>query len=315
MSIITRALKQAAKSALVASRIPGLLPGRSRNDFVLTYHGISEGMPVELFRKQLRHLRSHFTIVPLEELLNADTNSTRRRIAITFDDGLKTTGQVMLPMLKEHSLPATMFVCSRLVDHSDALWVDKARWQIRDQLSEETLSLLRRWKIDVPNGINFFIEWMKILPNDQREIVKAVVQKQHDSGTDSTGQSLPDSMALMTWDELEALDSDLFEIGSHSLDHPILTSLSSEELESQLKESRERIETKLKRRVRYFSYPNSASNPEVAAACARHYEAAFTLTNRALQYPISESDLHSVPRVCAPYDMTDFLWLMSAGLE
>lgn len=57
-----------------------------------------------------------------------------------------------------------------------------------------------------------------------------------------------------------------WEIGSHTISHPDLTTLGPEELQTEVAGSREEIETKFKVRVDYFCYPAGKYNDEVVKA-------------------------------------------------
>jgi len=61
---------------------------------------------------------------------------------------------------------------------------------------------------------------------------------------------------LMGWNEAAALAAEGMEIGSHSRTHPFLTNLSEPEMEDEIRGSKETIEDRLGRPVRFFSYPH-----------------------------------------------------------
>ena len=103
----------------------------------------------------------------------------------------------------------------------------------------------------------------------------------------------PEHLATMTWDELGALAECGVEIGSHTLTHPHLPSLSDGELLRELRESRELIEAELSRPCRYLAYPYGEHDERVRAATrAAGYEAAFALRSGA-----DTRDLYALPRV------------------
>ena len=68
---------------------------------------------------------------------------------------------------------------------------------------------------------------------------------------------------VMNWDEIKDLDSDGFQIGSHSMSHPYLARLSAEDCLSELKGSREILENRLGHEVRHMAYPNGSVNDNV----------------------------------------------------
>lgn len=88
----------------------------------------------------------------------------------------------------------------------------------------------------------------------------------------------PEQMATMTWDELRATAERGVEIGSHTVNHPHLPRLSDAELDSELADSRARIEDELGRICRLLAYPYGEHDERVQAAAARAgYAAAFAL--------------------------------------
>ena len=81
---------------------------------ILTYHSVDDSGSVisideQTFRRHVRWLASgHVQVLPLDRL--ADAPADVDAVAITFDDGLESFARVAAPMLREHGLPATLFV-------------------------------------------------------------------------------------------------------------------------------------------------------------------------------------------------------------
>jgi peptidoglycan/xylan/chitin deacetylase (PgdA/CDA1 family) len=85
-------------------------------------------------------------------------------------------------------------------------------------------------------------------------------------------------LETMTWDELRAVAAGGVEVGSHTVTHAHLPSLSDLELERELSDSRLRLEDELGRACRFLAYPYGEENPRVHdAARAAGYDAAFAL--------------------------------------
>jgi peptidoglycan/xylan/chitin deacetylase (PgdA/CDA1 family) len=73
-------------------------------------------------------------------------------------------------------------------------------------------------------------------------------------------------LVSLDWDELGRLAEAGWEIGSHSVTHPLLSGLSDAELASELRDSRRACEERLGRSCRVVAYPYGASDARVAAA-------------------------------------------------
>lgn len=72
---------------------------------------------------------------------------------------------------------------------------------------------------------------------------------------------------IMTEGQLTKLPSDLVQIGSHTLTHPMLTRLDEAEARNELSRSRTRLEEIIKRKVQLFSFPYGAFNDNLIAWC------------------------------------------------
>jgi peptidoglycan/xylan/chitin deacetylase (PgdA/CDA1 family) len=100
-------------------------------------------------------------------------------------------------------------------------------------------------------------------------------------------------LLTLNWDGLRGLVERGIEVGSHTVSHPHLTRLTDLELERELRESRERLESELGRRCRYLAYPDGDHDARVrAVARETGYEAAFALPGRAKPF-----DPFGIPRV------------------
>lgn len=103
----------------------------------------------------------------------------------------------------------------------------------------------------------------------------------------------PEELRTLGWEQLSHLASRGVEIGSHTVSHPHLRTLSDTELALELRDSRTRIEDMLSRPCRFLAYPYGEYDARVAdAARAAGYEAAFTLPGR-----ISSVGPFSLPRM------------------
>jgi peptidoglycan/xylan/chitin deacetylase (PgdA/CDA1 family) len=107
-----------------------------------------------------------------------------------------------------------------------------------------------------------------------------------------------ETMRSVTWPMVEEMREGGIEIGSHTLSHRLLPSLSPERLREELWDSRARIKERLGS-CDTVAYPFGRWNPEVAAA-ARDcgYEFAFTLPEGTGQWGATA---HSIPRINVDY--------------
>ena len=118
----------------------------------------------------------------------------------------------------------------------------------------------------------------------------------------------------LTWDELKELDSHpLITIGAHTRRHPILSSISSEDANLEISQSKNILEDRLGHPIRHLAYPfgdqKSCGSREREFAKGAGFDSAVTTTSGHFQDE-SKNCLFGLPRVVIDYfdNFEDFLW-------
>jgi peptidoglycan/xylan/chitin deacetylase (PgdA/CDA1 family) len=89
---------------------------------------------------------------------------------------------------------------------------------------------------------------------------------------------------VMTAQELTDLPSDLIAIGSHTVDHPRLTQLTDAQIDAQLRESRQSLETLMGRAVDTLAFPYGDHDARVIErARAAGYRFVYTVSPEAIR--------------------------------
>ena len=99
---------------------------------------------------------------------------------------------------------------------------------------------------------------------------------------------------LMGWPEIRELHSQGVEFGSHTVTHPDLRRLPKGRVESELSDSKARIEDELGARVSQFAYPYGYFDSDIKATVEREFAGACTTK---LGRVAIESDPHELPRI------------------
>src|SRR5205814_5386453 len=123
--------------------------------------------------------------------------------------------------------------------------------------------------------VEAFVEWMKTLDIARRRKVEAQIRRATPRFAPTDEQRAEYDLA--TWQELQALDPRVVTIGSHTMTHPILTSLTAEETDAEMRESRAALEKNLERPIALFCYPNGSVNQGALASARRYYRSAVTV--------------------------------------
>jgi peptidoglycan/xylan/chitin deacetylase (PgdA/CDA1 family) len=217
------------------------------------------GVERHLFDAQLDFLRQHFDVLPLSsivEALRADRPLPRRALAITFDDGYRDNLTEAWPALEGRGIPATVFVTVGAVESGKPLWWDRLAAAV--QAAPDGATTAKVGLDDPPEILHDGASRVRAFDRvreawKQRpwhEVERYLARCEEQWGGDTSTDR------LLTREEVAQLAREGCEIGSHTLDHPILSRLDPGEAERQIVESRRRLEDWTGARVRYFSYPN-----------------------------------------------------------
>jgi peptidoglycan/xylan/chitin deacetylase (PgdA/CDA1 family) len=222
---------------------------------ILMYHnfsgpGVKEPgtLNVEATRAQLEYLRRHFQVVPLRSIaepLSSGKKFDKNTVALTIDDGRLNCYEFLFPLLKEFQMPASFFVVSSFIRRKDWIWTDKVLWLSGQANAAAELS---------PDKIDGFF---RTLNRARPEVRNAQIESMAKNMNISIPAEAPPQYAPCSWAQLrEMADSGLVEIGSHTVTHPILSSITDEESWRELTDSRRQLEEGLGREVRSFCFPN-----------------------------------------------------------
>ncbi|MGB6476315.1 MAG: polysaccharide deacetylase family protein [Candidatus Sulfotelmatobacter sp.] len=252
---------------------------------VITYHGIlprgyepvdpvfdSNLLSAEVFRRQLRLLKAHYTVISPEEMLLWSEEGRvlpPRAVLLTCDDGLVNNLTAMLPVLEEEGVRCLFFVTGASIGDGPAtLWYE-----------ELFLLLLRApagsFKIscsDVEIGCTlghrkqrraFWWNSVKQLSRVGAESRMAFIEALRvrlgtgNSDTLLPANSLPAErrFRLLNRTELKQMESAGMTIGAHSMSHPLLSHLPADLARAEINESRACLEAVLGKRIWAFAYP------------------------------------------------------------
>lgn len=290
-----------SKRALRALRTCGLFSvaralsaGMAR---ILMYHNFSgpqgtdpNALNVEGIRRQFTYLRRHFQVVPLLQLAEQVASGRkldRHMVALTIDDGRRSCYEFLFPLLKEFGLPATFFVVSSFIRGEDWIWTDKVVWLSEQSRLPEEL---------VPGQLDGIFRSLNQMRPKERNARIETMAKSIGVAIPSTA---PEKYMPCSWSELrEMADSGLVEIGSHSVTHPILSSVTDEESWDELTRSRAQIEEGMGRTVNCFCYPNGMPGDYRASQVRQVEEAGYACSVIAEFGMVNRrSDRYRLPRI------------------
>jgi peptidoglycan/xylan/chitin deacetylase (PgdA/CDA1 family) len=214
------------------------------------------------FDWQIGHLARHYAVITpgeLARLTDAGKPLPRNAVMITFDDGYRDNHDIAFPILRRHGVPATMFVTTGYLDTPDLYWFDKLSFAIKTstilQLTLPDNSTLALGS-DIParqRAGDAALRSLKSVGDQQRRDTVKNWLGQLGFATPWVDGSLHGSMG---WAEVKALADNGMEIGSHSVSHPVLSTVADDaELRSEIVDSKRAIEAHTGRAVTALAYP------------------------------------------------------------
>lgn len=279
---------------------------------VLGYHRVTEQehdpyslrVTPENFAEHLDIIRKLMTPVSLSDVVTGIRNGTvpRRAVAVTFDDGYVDNLEAATPLLERYGIPATIFVVAGRIGQ-EFWWETVARIiYSASALPTELVLVLDGWrycrsirpghKQEKREGLVIDL-YRRLRPLPSAHKQELITQLGDWACVPIDAQT---STRVLLLDELAKLaSSELLEIGSHSLTHPILTAIPVESVQTEVQRSRALLEDVIGKPVTKFSYPDGATSRAVRAEVM---SAGYTCACSS-QYGVANkhSNLFSLPRI------------------
>jgi len=232
---------------------------------ILCYHGIGEsGNPLgvaptrQLFQAQMRFLRENYRVVSLDEVCRELHSGVKSEpgVAITFDDGYRSSYTVAFPILQKYRLPATIYVTIESVETGQVAWYDRVFLAMAVAPSGALqLDFDRpcRFQLNSPGDrLRAALELVALLrthPNSERRKCCVLLEKKIGLPQNAL------SSRVLSWEEIHTMHLAGIAFGSHTLTHPVVSQLTPQELEQELGASKCLLEKKLGIPVLDFAFP------------------------------------------------------------
>jgi peptidoglycan/xylan/chitin deacetylase (PgdA/CDA1 family) len=274
-----------------------------------------------MFEWQVREIKQRFLVHTMRDYIRKvrdDGGIPPRTAIITVDDGYRDFYEIAYPILRKHGVRATLFVTVNFIERKIWLWPDILRFALENAQVKSISFPFESATFEVPAGDPGSIrrEWESLsdfcirLDDDTKWtfISKLLAAARVDLPSEPITEYAP-----VTWEQIREMKEKGIEIGSHTLNHPILSKVREERrLVEEIGESRRAIEARIGDRVATFCYPNGTPEDIDERVVALVKEAGYhgaVVTVGALT-----DDLYRIPRIGVSSEKTDFLWKAS-GLE
>ena len=260
---------------------------------ILLYHRVAnaESDPWQLavtpehLEEHLQFLTRHYSVIPLKELSKnlEDRRLKRRSVVVTFDDGYADNLLNAKPLLEKYDVPATVFVATGYIEQDREFWWDELDrvliqpGKLPSVLTLEVNGRQRDW--DLGGGCNYDEtcfkrnrQWRASQvdePTPRHSVYRSLWQLMYSMSETERLRVRGDLLAwagattsarkthrALTCEQIIELErGGLIEVGSHTITHPQLSSLSAELQREEIKLSKHRLEEIVGHPVAGFAYP------------------------------------------------------------
>ena len=184
-----------------------------------------------------------------------------RSICLTVDDGYLDFKEIAFPVLREHGIPATVFVASRFIDGDLWYWWDRIDFVFsrttRSELALEVAGRPLRFAWTSPSertaACGVVTEVLKTVPEDTKlSLIREIEQRLE---VEVPERPVGEHRG-MSWDDLRELTAQGIEFGGHTANHPVLSQVTDDRAAREVAEGIETIERRTGVRPATFAYPN-----------------------------------------------------------
>lgn len=284
-----------------------------RQVIILMYHriGSPDVDPWQLsvseknFEQHLRLLQTQKIVQPLPSIIGdlKERKLNTKCVALTFDDGYADNYLIAKPLLEKYGIPATFFITSKNVDSKNEFWWDElAKILLLTKQLPPTLSL-------EINGLSFFYDlgeetsltaelmerhkeyiayqpktlrsglyyklWEYFSPMPDREQLQLLNKIRTWAGVPEAPRS--EFLCLASSQIKDLSDSKLFNIGGHTVSHPMLSNCNKEAQHEEILGNKLLLEQIARQKIDLFAYPSGKHDASTIKILKQlNFDAAFT---------------------------------------
>lgn len=239
--------------------------------YVFNYHRIGDSSLTDfdrdifscrqdVFESHLEIIQQHFEIVDTTQLTQivSQKKLKKRYAMVTFDDGYLDNYTLAYPAMRKEAISGVFFLPTSLISGKDIPWWDEMAFILRSNVGQQ----VRLPGEDVPISLS-----AETLDKDIRQFIyrakrldkytaQQVLEYLRDQFPDVDSKSKAGQQQLfMNWSQVREMAEGGMEIGSHTINHHILSRLSDQEQKHEIADSKVIIENAINRTVSVIAYP------------------------------------------------------------
>ncbi|MDZ4663265.1 MAG: polysaccharide deacetylase family protein [Bacteroidota bacterium] len=258
-------------------------------------------MDVGLFEKCINYISKTYEVALIEDLVSSnEINSENKFATIMFDDGYKDNIEYAAPILDKYKVKASFYVVTNCIDQNIVTWTHELEHLF--QFANKT---------EIKMDLDFLPDELKISQlkdNSERmayvrklkPFLKKISHVKRNKVLEIIAQTYNDVQLpklMMGWKDLSELKNAGHYIGSHSVTHAMLGTMTDE---NEIKNELQLSGIKIKEHLGYFpqtiSYPVGSFN-EATKHLAKETGYTIGLAVKQTVYDQHKTDIFEIPRI------------------
>jgi len=237
----------------------------------LFFHNPSQ----QFFKRCIQWLKKNgYFFISADQLIQYIQNQQefpKGAVWLSIDDGWKDNINNIIPVINEYKIPTTFFIAIDPVENQGIFW-----WTFFEKCKDQLPNYFKSNSLDLKN----------IKEKDRKKIIQDLKKRCKKRVT----------REVMEITEVKLLaQNPLVTIGSHTVHHALTVNCTDNELEFEIKKSKEKLREWTKKEVKYFSYPNGRfDGRERKILKESGYKLAATDKKR---FITKNDDLYLIPRI------------------
>jgi peptidoglycan/xylan/chitin deacetylase (PgdA/CDA1 family) len=297
---------------------------KKHSGIILFYHRFCEArkeenllphLDIEEFKKQILYLKGRYAFVSINELSNTIKQKGTFEvpsIVLTIDDGYLNNYLLAYPILRDHRIPAIIYLTAGTIGTASGLWIDDIDYALMHS-GVQTFCLRESF-----GNESFDISTFQSKKRLEKLLFSALL-RQDNAQRQRLMQGIFDALEvdpsnlngrprlIINWSEIKEMSENDISFGAHTLTHPCLPALPIETAEYEIKHSKEIIEKQLAKTVQHFAIPNGEKEDFTEELRAYCREIGFdTVATTESGVVDSTADRFSLKRVIPPPPMYYF---------
>lgn len=226
------------------------------------YHIVSDDAPIHIknlyraksqkeFIEDLDFLLQYYEPMDLSDVksfLNQDKNRTKPGFYLSFDDGLSEMYHVVRPILLRKGIPAAFFCNTGFIDNKDMFFRYKISILIEEILKLQPSAVKNLEALLQTQDIKSYLLSLKYGDINTINSMANILNIRFDD-------YLNENHPYMATSQLAEMKNDGFDIGAHSIDHPLYADLDEKDQLLQTEESLDIIQKLFSKDDRIFAFP------------------------------------------------------------